>query len=244
MIDFFKVVVYEPLYNILIALIDILPGHNVGLAVIAITIMVRLALYPSSKKAIKSQVKVQEIQGDLQSINKKYKDNREERAKKTMALYKEKGINPLSPIIPLFLQIPIILSLYYIFAKSGLPIVNPELLYSFIPSPDFVTTNFLSLFDVTEKSLPIALLAGLTQFIHAFVYRRFTEKNLKKDDTSFQASFQKSMNVQMQYIFPVVVVWFAYSLSAAIAIYWTTSNLFSIIQERLIRGSMKPKDNQ
>lgn len=237
--NFFHAIVYEPLYNGLVFLIDIIPGHNIGFAVIALTILVRLLLYPSSKKAILSQMKMQAIQPEIEALNKKYKDNREEKGRKTLELYREKKINPFAPILPLLLQLPIIFTLYYIFARSGLPTINGDLLYSFVPTPQFVSTNFLNFFDITEKNWPIAIVAGITQFIQATVYVKLTEIKKtevnKGSEPSFQADFQKSMNLQMRYVFPILIVFFAHSLSAAIALYWTTSNLFSIMQELTTR---------
>src|SRR3989338_8403938 len=135
--SFFHATVYQPLYNSLVFLISIMPGHNIGLALVFLTIIVKLILYPSSKKAILSQIKIKEIQPDLESINKKYKENREERARKTLELYRDKKVNMFAPILPLLLQLPVILALYYIFAQSGLPKVNGDILYSFLKAPEF-----------------------------------------------------------------------------------------------------------
>ncbi len=239
---FFHTVVYEPLYNGLIFLIDSMPGHNIGLAVIVLTLLVRLLLFPSSKKAILSQMKMQEIQPEIEEINRKYKDNREEKAKKTLELYKQKKISPFAPLLPLFFQLPIIITLYYIFARSGLPSVNTALLYSFVHAPQFTSTAFFGLFDITDKSWPVAVVAGITQFIQATVYTRLAGKTPQKTGApSFQADFQKSMNFQTRFVFPIFIVFIAHSLSAAIALYWTTSNLFSIMQELVSRGKLKRK---
>ncbi len=238
--SFFHTVIYEPLYNGLVFLISVMPGHNIGLAVIAITIIVRLFLYPSSKKAILSQIKMKELQPELEQISKKYKENKEERARKTIELYRDKKVSMFAPILPLLFQLPIILALYYIFARSGLPAVNGDILYSFVTAPGFTSTAFFGLFDITEKNWPIAIIAGVTQFIQASVYLKLTDgKNPpsldKGEKPSFQQDFQKSMNFQMKYVFPVFVAFFAHSLTAAIALYWTTSNIFSIFQEIITR---------
>lgn len=233
----FSALIYEPLYNGLVFLIDIVPGHNIGLAVIALTLVVRLILYPSSRKGIQSQMKMQKIQPEIDEINRKYKDDREARARETLKLYKEKKISPFAPIAPLLLQLPVIFALYYVFARSGLPTINGDLLYSFIHQPENASTNFFNLFDITMKNWPIAVLAGVTQFIQANVYTRLTQskKQEKSGEMSFQADFQKSMNFQMRYILPVFITFVAHSLSSAIALYWTTTNLFSIMQELITR---------
>ncbi len=235
--SFFHAVVYEPLYNGLVFLIDIIPGHNIGLAVILLTIIVRLLLYPSSRKAILSQMKMQEIQPEIEGINEKYKNSREEKAKKIMELYREKKVNPFAAIVPILFQLPIVITLYYIFAQSGLPTINADLLYSFVKDPEFASISFFGLFDITDKNWPIAVVAGITQFIQASVYVRLTQSKTpqKPQGSSFQSDFQKSMNFQMRYVFPIFVVFFAHSLTAAIALYWTTTNLFSIMQELVSR---------
>ena len=243
--SFFHATVYQPLYNSLVFLISIMPGHNIGLALVFLTIIVKLILYPSSKKAILSQIKIKEIQPDLESINKKYKENREERARKTLELYRDKKVNMFAPILPLLLQLPVILALYYIFAQSGLPKVNGDILYSFLKAPEFTSTAFFGLFDIIEKNWPIAIVAGVTQFIQASVYLKLANgknppsDNNKDEKPSFQADFQKSMNFQMKYVFPVFVVFFAHTLTAAVALYWTTSNIFSIFQEIITRKPEK-----
>jgi len=238
----FHAIVYEPLYNGLVFLIDLIPTHNVGLAVIALTIVVRLILYPSTRNAIISQMKLKELQPEIEDINKTHKDNKEEKARKTLELYRSKKVNPFAPIFPLFFQLPIVITLYYIFASSGLPVINHDLLYSFVHFPEIVSTNFFSLFDITEKSWPVAVVAGLSQFVQAYVYRRRTDvKALRKPSgTSFQADFERSMNVQMQYVFPILIIFFAHSFSAAIALYWTTTNLFSIMQELITHRPKNP----
>jgi YidC/Oxa1 family membrane protein insertase len=239
----FHAVIYQPLYNGLIFLIDIVPGYNIGLAVIALTIIVRLLLYPSSRKAIISQMKLQQVQPEIDEINKKFKDDKEARAKETLKLYREKKINPFAPIAPLLIQLPIIFALYYVFARSGLPVVNGSLLYSFVHQPENASTNFFHLFDITMKNWPIAILAGITQFIQANVYTRLTQSKTpkKQGDASFQADLQKSMNFQMRYILPVFITFVAHSLSSAIALYWTTTNLFSIMQELITRRPLKKR---
>ncbi len=234
--SFFNTVVYEPLYNGLIFLIDIIPGHDVGLAVILLTLLVRLILYPSSRNAIRAQMRMQELQPQIEAINEKYKDNREEKARQTLALYREKKLNPLAPIFPLLLQLPIIFTLYFIFSGSGLPEIRADKLYSFISYPLTVDTNFLHLFDVTEKNMLLALFTGITQFAQAFVYKKLTQSKMKPSQKpSFQADFQKSMNFQMQYVFPIFVAVISYQFTAVIGLYWTTSNLFSIMQELITR---------
>jgi YidC/Oxa1 family membrane protein insertase len=149
-----------------------------------------------------------------------------------MALYKEKGINPFSSFFLLLIQIPIILALYWVFFKGGLPTINEELLYSFISIPGSINMEFLGIVDVSGRSIVLALIAGITQFFQI----RLTLPKLKprQGNSTFKDDLARSFQIQMKYVLPVIVVVISYTISAAIAIYWATSNIFAIGQELLI----------
>ena len=153
---------YNPLYNGLIALLAVFPWMDAGVAVIIFTILVKLALFPISKKAVRTQLLMKEIQKDIEEIKKKSGGNKQEEAQKTMALYKEKGINPFSGIFLMLIQLPIIFALYFIFWKGGLPIVDSSLLYSFIPVPTAVNMHFLGFLDITKTSIVAVSYTHLT----------------------------------------------------------------------------------
>src|SRR3989344_3076275 len=118
MISFFKTIIYSPLYNILILLLNV-SWIDVGIATIILTILVKLILYPISKKSTITQTKMKEKEGELSLIKEKYKD-KQEQALKIMEFYKTNNINPFSSILTVLIQIPIIFSLYYIFFKKAL----------------------------------------------------------------------------------------------------------------------------
>jgi YidC/Oxa1 family membrane protein insertase len=109
----FHLIVYNPLYNGLIFLFDTFPWIDAGFAVIIFTILVRFVLFPLSKKSIITQVRMKEIEPELQKIRQSTSD-KQQQALLQMKLYKEKGVNPFSSFFLLFLQLPIIYSLYYI----------------------------------------------------------------------------------------------------------------------------------
>src|SRR3989344_3332727 len=118
MIAFFKTIIYIPLYNILILILNI-NWIDAGLAAVILTVLVKMILYPVAKKSIITQAKMKEKGGELSLIKEKYKD-KQEQAVKVMEFYKTNKINPFSSILTIIIQIPIIFSLYYIFFKSGL----------------------------------------------------------------------------------------------------------------------------
>lgn len=241
MVGFFNAFIYEPLYNGLIFLVTVVPFFDVGLAVILLTCIVKLALFPLSKKSVQTQMAMKAIEPDLAKIKEKFKNSKEEQARETLKLYRQYGVNPFSSFLVILIQIPIIFGLYYVFFKGGLPTIDTSILYSFTPIPSSVNMNFLGLTDISQKSLILAFLAGITQFFQA----RYSMPPIKPREADAKPSFQedlaRSMSVQMRYVFPVIVFFIAYSISGAIALYWATSNLFAIGQELVMRKKFKTK---
>lgn len=159
-------------------------------------------------------------------------------AYKTMELYREAKMNPFSMILTLFIQIPVIIALYFSVYRGGgvpLPEINTALLYSFIPVPETVNMVFLGFMDITAKSIPLALLAGITQFIHTHLSMPALKPRDPKADPNFKEDFARSMQIQMKYVMPVLIFVAAYTISAAIALYFTISNIMAIGQEYVVR---------
>ena len=160
----FHLFIYKPLYNGFIILIDLLPWVDVGIIIIIFTGIVKLVLFPLSRKAVISQMELKTLEPELQKIKETYKDNKEEQARKTMALYKDKKINPFSSIFVALIQIPIILGLYFVFSKSGLPVINDSFLYSFTQHPSVINMDFLGIINISHRSIFLSLLAGVSSF--------------------------------------------------------------------------------
>jgi YidC/Oxa1 family membrane protein insertase len=228
----FNASIYIPLYNGLVFIIGFVPFADAGVAVIVLTFLVKLALFPLSQKAIKTQLRMKTFEADLAALKEKHKTDREAHAKATMAFYKEKNINPFSSIFLILVQIPIILGLYYIFYKGGLPTIDTSLLYSFVGVPS-VSMHFLGLIDITKGSLILAILVAASQYFQV----RFSMPAIKPktSEMSFKEDLARTMNLQMRYFLPAVVGVVAYSISGAVSLYWITSNLFAIGQEIYVR---------
>lgn len=229
-------VVYQPLYNFLVLLISVLPGASVGGAIIILTIIVKLVLYPLTGKSIQAQRAMKELEPELKRIREEYKDNRQKQSKKTMELYQARGVSPFSGCLPVLIQMPIIIGLYWVFL-SGLKVVDAEMLYGFVKAPMVLDMHFL-IFDLAAKSIILALFAGLSQYIQTHLSlggQPTTSPHGEPGKTTFQEDFARSMQVQMRYILPVMIGFIAYTTSGAVALYWTTSNILSIAQELLMR---------
>lgn len=228
---------FDPIYNGLVFFIDAIPGGDVGLSIIAITLVVKFILLPLSLKAAKMQKVVRELEPKMAEAKERHKDNREALARATMDIYREAGINPFSGIFLMLIQIPIVISLYFsVYSGGGVPLpgINTDLLYSFVPAPETIDMIFLGFVDIAAKSLPLAILAGLTQFIYANLSMPKLEPR-KEGEMDMKADFARSMNVNMRYVLPLVIGFVAYTLSASVALYFTVSNIFMVGQELYTR---------
>lgn len=208
-----------------------------GLAVITLTILVKLLLFPLAHKIAHMQVKMRELAPKLAELKETYKDDRQKQTIKTMELYKEHNVRPFLSILVMLLQLPIIIGLYLVFARGGLPTINPELLYSFVYIPNVINMHFLWVADISGRSIILALLAGATQFL-TMLYT-LPKPKPRGENPTIQDDLAHSFHLQMKYMMPIIVAIFAYTISAAIALYWVTSNIFAIGQEFLVRHEMK-----
>jgi len=229
---------FDPVYNGLVFFIDVIPGADVGLAIIATVVVVKTILLPLSIKAAKTQRVMREIEPKLKEIRETLKDKRQEQGEAMLKLYREAGISPFASIFLIFLQIPIVIALYLSVNTGGgiaLPAINTELLYSFVRIPEFVNMNFLGMLDITGKSLALALLAGVTQFYQVKLAMPALPPRDPNAAPNFKEDFGRNMQMQMRYVMPVIIFFVAYYISAAIALYFFVSNLVAVLQEIYIK---------
>ncbi|MBI2628299.1 MAG: membrane protein insertase YidC [Candidatus Niyogibacteria bacterium] len=226
----------RPLFNALIFLISIMPGRDAGLAIIGLTVLIRSALFPLTHHSIKTQFKMKEIEPEIKELRARH-PNKEEQAKKIMELYRQHGINPFSGFLVLFVQFPILIALYRLFWR-GLNLTQGHL-YSFIAFPEITRMKFLGLIDLGAASLFLAITAGLSQFIQAKLTQPPSFSSEKKSNESLKGDFSRAMKIQMIYVLPVFIGIFAYNFPAAVALYWTTTNIFTIIHEGIVRYKAK-----
>jgi YidC/Oxa1 family membrane protein insertase len=228
LVSSFNLFLYNPLLNILLLLYRYLPGHDFGIAVIVLTILIRIILYPLGNQAIRSQKVLQELQPKLQEIQGKYKNDRENQAKATMELYKKEKINPFSGCLPLIIQLPILIALYRVFWRGLQPGVQTSL-YSFVPYAGQINPMFLGIINLSQPSPLLAVFAGITQFIQSKMVSPQVKSSQGKN-----SDFSGMMQKQMLYFFPVFTILILWRFPAALAIYWIVTTLFSIFQQYLI----------
>ncbi len=235
----FTTYLIEPLYNAFIFLIGVMPHGDVGLAIIAMTVIVRALFYPAFTASIRTQMGMAAVQGELEEINEKYKDDSAERAKATMALYKDKNIRPLAGFVAILVQIPILIALYYSISREGLPHIATELLYSFVPVPHTVNVVFLGFLNLlTPHNVVLAVVVALLQYVVVRLSVTRTKNSSTKPLDADKARVQAMQQNLMLYAMPVLYVFIVYSLPAVAGLYFAVSNLISIGQELLIRRQL------
>lgn len=233
---FFHTVFYNPIYNALVALMALAPGGDAGIAVILLTILIRLILLPSSISAARTQRAMKTLEPKIKELKEKHKGDKEKEALETLALYREAQVNPFASILTTFIQIPVLLALYWVFLNEPFSVINTARLYSFSPTPQFVSLEFLGLISLTGKSIILAVLAGISQFFQAHMALSGTMK--PSETKSMQNDFQKVMSMQLKYVFPFLIATISYTTSGAIALYFVTTNIAGMLQELYVRRSL------
>ena len=237
----FHTIFYIPLYNALIFFAYLFSG-NIGLAVIGLTLLVKIILSPLSYRSITSQIEQKKLQPLIADIRKQYPDKKEQ-SQKLMDLYKEHKTSPFAGCLLILLQLPVIIALYQVFLNGTT--INPAEIYSWVSTPGTVHSLFLGM-DLQAKSLILALLAGVTQFLQMYWSpamqsdKSGTVVDEKNMDT--QERFAASMQSTRKYTMPVMITVFAYFVPGAVALYWVVSNIFMIAQEWWVMRRMKAKE--
>ncbi len=228
MIQLFNTVLYEPLLNLLVFLYNVIPSQDIGLAIIALTIIIKIVLFPFSLQSIKSQRALQIIQPKMDELKRKYKDQKEKLSQEMMKLYKEQKVNPLSSCFPLLIQFPFLIAVYQVF-RTGLNSESLDLLYTFVENPGHINSIFLGILDLAKPSAVLALLAGAAQFWQTRMLG--IKKPPKKVKGSKDESMLASMNKNMLYFMPVLTVVIGMSLPGGLTLYWFLTTLLTVAQQ-------------
>lgn len=236
---FIAKVLYEPFYNLLMLIVWVIPGHYVGVAIVLLTVLVRVVLLPSSLKAARFQVKNNELQPKINKIKAEIKDSQEQ-TKAIMALYKEEGHSPLGSCLPLLIQMPILIVLYSVF-RHGLTVNGFSALYSFIPRPETINTAFLG-FDLTKNDpwiLPI-IAAGFQLLLSYMMLPKKVKGAVEEKSNDPMAMMSK----QMLFLPAIITVFFGRTMPAALVIYWIVTTVFSIGQQWYVNKEIKSQKSK
>ena len=231
----FTTLFYQPLFNALMWLYDVIPGNDIGLAIIALTLLIRLLLYPLTMQSIKSQKALQDIQPKVKELQQKYKDNKEQQAQEMMKLYREEKVNPMSSCLPLLIQLPFLFAIYRVFLH-GLKSESFELLYPFVSNPGHINTIPFGFLDISNPNIVIAMLAGAAQFWQTkmLVARRAPKVNDKQMPGAKDEDMLAGMNKQMTYFMPLITVVIGASLPGGLALYWLFTTLTMALMQYVV----------
>lgn len=242
MSSFFTTFLYQPLLNALVLLYEYLPGRDFGVAIIALTVLLRLALYPLSAQATRMQQKMALLQPKIKEIQERLKGKKDEQGRAMYELYQKEKVNPFAGILPLLIQIPILIALYRLFWNGVGPEQLKNLLYPFVAVSGAINTSFLGILDLKSQSYVIAALAGLFQYIQTRQVMMANKAKEQKTDASSAAvgaggvkegrpDFSSMMQKQMLFLFPILTVSIAAKAPSAVGLYWIATSIFSVWQQ-------------
>lgn len=225
MIALYHTLISTPLLNILVFLYNTVAAHDLGLAIIIFTLLIRLALYPLFQKSMKHQLVMQEIQPKMKAIQEKHKGNYQEQSQAMLALYREHKINPFSGVFLLIIQLPILLAVYYLFLhvfEAG----ALDRLYSFIAHPGALEPVSFGFINLQNSNYPLTIVTAVLQYVQ-------TRISISSSPAVANSSQVKSLRM-MSYIGPIITLVIFANLPAAVTMYWLATSLISIGQQYMI----------
>jgi YidC/Oxa1 family membrane protein insertase len=235
----FHTILFQPIYNILILFYDLIPGQDMGLAIIALTVLLKMVLFPFNWKAIQSQKAMNDIQPKLKELQVLYKDDKQKLAQETMRLYKEQKVNPFSSCLPLLIQLPIMIAVYQVF-QAGLSSFDPSELYYFIPNPGSVNEISFGILNLAVPNYILAVLAGAAQFVQTKMMP--IAKPVVKSEASKDEDLLASMNKSMIYAMPIMTIVIGITLPAGLTLYWLVTTLLTALQQLMVFRWNKKKE--
>ena len=231
---------FRPIFNLLVYIIGHMPGGDLGLAIIILTVVIKLILLPLSKSSIKSQKSLQDLQPKVDEIKAKYKDKKEEMGRAMLDLYKEHKVNPFSSCLPLLVQFPFLIAIFQVF-RAGITDSAMGMLYSFVEKPEHINNIFLGFLDLSKPNYVLAVLAGAAQFWQAKMM--MTKRPAVKSPGAKDENFTAIMNKQMLYIMPIMTVVIGVTLPGGLALYWLTTTVLTALQQVYIFKQKKKEEN-
>lgn len=237
---FFNLIFTYPIFNVLMLLYHLF--GDFGLSIIVLTIIIRLVLFPLYMKQLKSSKATQAVQPLLAEVRKKYAKDQKAQLEAMQAIYKEYGISPAAGCLPLLIQLPVLYGLFYalntVLRNPDLHYIN-SVIYPFLPHfsrlPD-TNLNWFTIFNphwfinlgAPDPTHILPVLAGLATFVQM-------RMSLPRNTSGAKDAMSQQMKY-MQFVMPVITLVFALSFPAGLALYWTTTSVFSMVQQYFVTG--------
>lgn len=232
----FQLFFYQPVLNLLVFLYNIVPGKDLGIAIVLLTIIIKLLLLPLSKQSIKSQKALQDLQPKVNELKRKYANNKEEMGKKMMELYKQNKVNPFSSCVPLLIQLPFLFAVFKVF-RDGFKNGALDLVYPFISRPDYINSVSLGFIELSKPNIVLAVLAGIAQFWQTKMM--MTKRTSAQVKGSSDENMMAIMNKQMLYFMPVLTVFIGITLPGGLALYWFLTTALTALQQLYVFNNDK-----
>jgi len=244
MAGLFQTLFYQPILNLLVFLYNIIPGNDIGIAIILLTALIRLILFPLNQQSIRSQKALQNIQPKIEALKKQYGNNKQDLGKAMMKLYKEQKVNPFSSCLPLLVQFPFLIAVFYVF-RDGLTGGSLDLVYSFITRPESISAITLGFFDLSKPSPVLAVLAGIGQYWQVkMMMAKRPPKELRDKPGAKDEDMMAAMSKQMVYFMPIMTVFIGLTFPGGLTLYWLTTTLLMGLQQVYIFKQDKKKEGQ
>lgn len=221
---------HQPLLNVLIFFYNTIAVHDLGVAIIFLTILIRIILFPLFHKGVRHQAVMQRLQPKIKKIQDEHKHDKEKQVTATMDLYREHKVNPFSGIFIMFLQLPILIALYRIFANIFKPGFL-DALYPFVAKPETINAVSLGLINLQKTNILIVGLASLAQYFQGTI-------GLPKRGTEPLSQSEKTAKM-MVFIGPLITFMIFYRFPAAVSLYWAASSAFSVVQQIIVNKSLE-----
>ncbi|MFA5052882.1 MAG: YidC/Oxa1 family membrane protein insertase [Parcubacteria group bacterium] len=240
----FNTFLYQPIINVLVFLYNTVAFHDLGVAILMLTVLVRLILAPLYHKMLHQQAMTQKMRPEMMKIQEEYKGDKEKQTQLLMELYKKHKVNPFFSFIVLIIQLPILWALFRAFT-NGLNGGISGLLYPFISDPGTFNSVAFGFINLNERNIVLIVLTAIVQFVQSWLSSPTVKKEAvdPKAPKAMPMPSGKVMGVFLA-LFTAFVLW---KLPAAVAIYWFTSTLFAIGQQsfclRLIKNAESKGNN-
>lgn len=228
----YTLILYQPIFNALVFLYNTIAGQDMGVAIVLLTVVIKIILYPLTAKSIRSQRDLQKIQPKVQEIQKKYKGQRDVMNQELMKLYREEKVNPFSSCLPLLIQLPFFIAVFSVF-RNGL--TDPEslkMLYPFITNPQTLDHFAFGIDLSQQKNILLAVFAGATQFWQGKMLMQ--KKPPVHGAATKDEDMAVAMNKQMTYIMPLLTIYISWVLPAGLVLYIVVTTILTIAQQYLI----------
>jgi len=230
----FKIIFYQPMLNVLVLFYLYVPGYDFGIAIILLTILIRIILHPLLSESIRVQKITNDLQPKIKEIQEKHKHDKEKQAILQMELFKENNVNIFSGFFIALLQLPILTAIYQVFLH-GLESGTLHYLYPFVRHPETINPLFLNWINLSKPSPIMVIAAGILQFFQSKMLYPSSSKisNKTTKDNKQTAAFAAAQQ-QMLYIMPIFTIIIFWNFPAAMSLYWIMNSICAIIQQKMI----------